>query len=583
MAILAGGFGGAATAGAATQSAPSRPATAPPVTDGPSVGRREVDGPLQSPLDDRLLHDTARSPWRTWFSRNFGRFEPPPLEGGAGRGALPPHLVDPTLRDHRRALYREDVATRLRLLLRDGDDRVRGAAALALARTDFLDDPGAVAALFALQGDEQKRVREQALLAVGLAAPGAARHRLLSALLALGPGGSAGALARELHAQNEVERARVRALGALFLALQGEPLLPAIVGDLARDPRAPLQLRALVVQALGLSGSDAAAPLLRDLLDDGEQPPLIRATAAAALGLLDRAEAVPDLLELLTRRDTDTDVRAAAALALGACGTPGDDALVRELARAAEREGNALVGRFLLLAIGEVGGATARIKLEYALEHESAEQRVFAELALGLVARQGDGELEVETLIGALRRSRSQDEQCALLCALGISGKAAAYPAVAERINAAAPEVRRAALAALSLLRQPDAVALIEQRLIDDPSPDVRIHAARALARLDPTCASLLVRELGSSKTRSASERSALLIALGHTGDPLALEPLLDLLREPGRGSREREAATHALGLLYDARRPPLTTRLGAERSFLHESTELASLLTLAE
>jgi HEAT repeat protein len=565
------------------QAVPVRAPAPTPVQEGPSVGRREQDSPLNNPLDDRLLPDAARSPWRTWFSRNYSRFEPPPLAGGSGRGSLPPHLVDPVLRERRRALYREDVATRLKLLLRDGDDRVRGAAAVALARTDFLDDSGALAALFELHGDDHKRVREQALLAVGLAQPGAARHRLLSALLALAPGGQAGAVAREMHAQNDVERTRVRALAALFLSLQGEPLLPALVGDLARDPRAPLQLRALVVQALGLSGAEDAAAQLTSLLDETEQPPLIRATAVAALGLMDRAEATPRLLEALVQRDCDTDVRAAAALALGACGTPGDDVLVRELARATDREGNALVNRFILLAMGEIGGATARLKLEHALEHESAEQRVFAELALGLVARRSDGELEIETLVSALRRSRSQDEQCALLCALGISGKAAAYEAVASRVADNAPEVRRAAMAALSLLRQPGAVALIEQRLIDDPSPDVRIHAARALARLDPTCASLLVRELGSSKTRSANERAALLLALGHTGDPVALEPLLDLLREPTRGTREREAATHALGLIYDLRRPPLITRLGAERSFLHESTEMPTLLALME
>lgn len=563
-----------ATASLYAQTLPARAPSAAGSNDGAGAGRRDADSPLHNPLDDRLLPDSARSPWRTWFARNYARFEPAPLEGGAGRGPLPPHLLDPTLRDHRRALFHDDVANRLQLLLRDGDDRVRGAAALSLARCDFVDDPAVAARLFELQDDVQRRVRDQSLLAAGLADPGAARHRLLS----IAHGDFTG-----LRLQNDVERTRVRALATLFLSLQAEPLLPALVADLAGDGRAPLQLRALVVLALGLSASDLATPLLTTLVAATDEAPLIRATAASALGLLGRVEAVPTLLALLVQRDVDTDVRAAAALALGACGRPGDDELARELARAADREGNALVGRFLLLAIGEVGGSAARLRLERALAHDSAEQRVFAELGLGLVARDGDGELEVDVLLDALRKTRSQDEQCALLCALGIAGHAAAFAGIAEFVDHGAPEVRRAAIAALSLLRQPGGVALIEQRLLDDPTPEVRIHAARALARLDPTCASLLIRELGGGKTRSSQERAALILALGHTGDPVAIEPLLELLREPGQGAREREAATQALGLVYDQRRPPLAHRLAAERSFLHESTELASLLSLAE
>lgn len=547
---------------------------AAPVTGRPQVGRRDVESPVNNPLDDRLLPDAARSPWRTWFSRNYLRYEPAPLERGAGREQLPPHLVDTTLRDHRKALYRDDVSTRLTLLLRDGDDRVRGAAALSLARGGFLETPDHVARLFSLLDDEQKRVREQSLIAAGIAEPGAARHRLLSIANSNFDG---------LHLQNEVERTRMRALASLSLALQGEPLLPALVGGYARDPSAPLQLRALVVQALGLSGSDAALPLLESLARNDDEAPLIRATATAALGLLGQTAAVPLLLELLVDRDSDTDIRAAAALAIGEAAPRGDDTLVRELVKAIDHESNALVGRFLLLSIGQIGGTTARLRLEHALQHESAEQRVFAELGLGLLARQGDAELAVQALEDALRKTRSQDEQAALLCALGLSRCAATFDSVANFIDHGAPEIRRAAVAGLSLLRAPRAVALLEQRLLDDPAPEVRLHAARALARLDPTCASLLVRELGSGRNRSSPERSALILALGYTGDPLALEPLLDLLREPGHTSRDRESATFALGLIYDIRRPPVASRLSAGRSFLHESTELAALIGLLD
>ncbi len=567
-ASLRGGSGLRAQA----QQAPPAP---PPAAQNDGIaGRRESEGPARDGFDDRLLPDAPRSPWRTWFNRNFHRFEPLPLAGGAGRGGLPPHLVDPKLRNERIASYRSDVATRLALLLRDPDDRVRGAAAISFARGGFVHDARDVQRLFELADDEQRRVRSQAVLAAALGESSPARHRLLQIAHADFDG---------LHLQNEVERDRIRALATLFLSLDGEPALPALVRSFAEDPSTPLQLRALVIQGLGLSRAAAALPTLAALVDDVTQPALVRAAAAAALGLLGDPAAAPLLLARLDRRDSDTDVRAAAALALGAVAPRGDEEFVRTLLKATEHESNALVGRFLLLALGEIGGTTARLRLERALEHESAEQRVFAELGLGLLARRGDREQAIAPLEGALRRTRSQDEQCALLCALGISGAPEAFGSIAGFLEASAPEVRRAAISALSLLGLPAAVASLERLLLDDSAPEVRMHAARALGRLDPSCAALMIHELGGGRSRAAAERASLILAIGFTRDPVALEPLLELLREPGHTSREREAATQALGLIYDERQLPPGLPLVASRSFLNESSELAELTTLAE
>jgi hypothetical protein len=74
-----------------------------------------------------------------------------------------------------------------------------------------------------------------------------------------------------------------------------------------------------------------------------------------------------------------------------------------------------------------------------------------------------------------------------------------------------------------------------------------------------------------------------LIVSLGFTRDPAAIEPLLDLLRERGRPSQEREAATMALGLVYDAHRAAPAARLGEAHSFLRESSEIPALLALAE
>jgi HEAT repeat protein len=143
--------------------------------------------------------------------------------------------------------------------------------------------------------------------------------------------------------------------------------------------------------------------------------------------------------------------------------------------------------------------------------------------------------------------------------------------------------VRRAGVVALELLGAPAAVPLLQKLLFDDESPEVRAQAARALARIDPGCAATLIHALGSRRPRGTGERAALILCLGFTRDPSTLEPLLELLREGGHTSQEREAATLALGLVYDARLAPPAARIGERRSFLRESPEISGLLALAE
>jgi HEAT repeat protein len=179
---------------------------------------------------------------------------------------------------------------------------------------------------------------------------------------------------------------------------------------------------------------------------------------------------------------------------------------------------------------------------------------------------------------------RVQDERCALLCALGLSGLPQLFEPIAEEtLKAPAPEVRRSGIVALAILGGRECVPLFQKLLLDDDAPEVRIQAARALARLDPGAASTLIHAIGGTRSRGTSERAALILSLGFTRDPSTLDPLLDLLREPGHPSQEREAATLALGLVYDSHRAPPVARLGESKSFLRESPEIAGLLTLTE
>ncbi len=550
-------------------------APSPGRTPADDVGRRGAPLPGTSLIDDRFLPEAERTQWRQWFARNYYRFEPPPLAIGMARTALRARFDDAATRSTKRDLYVADVQTRLSLLLHDGDDRVRGAAAISLGRAGLLDDAVEVTRLFGLVGDNQKRVREQALLAAGLDSGSAAYHQLLRI---------AKAEVEAINAPSDSERARIRALATLFLTLRGEPPIPALVRDLTFDQHTPIQLRALVLQALGLSGSSQALEALSVVVNDRAESSLVRTAATSALGLLHQSAAVPLLLQLLELRDHDTDVRAAAAVAIGEVGATGDEELVRKLVHAYEHEANAMVERMLLLSLGRIGGSAAQLRLERVMEREGPEQGVFAELGLGLLARRSPSPQVIAPLLDSLRRVRAQDELCALLAALGIANEPSAVAAITPfAADGSSPDVRRSAIDALALLGQSSSVAVLERLLLDDPSPEVRMSAARALARLDPTCVGTLIHELGGGRTRSGIERAALILGLGFTRDPTAIESLLDLLRENGHTSREREAATLALGLIYDTRSSPPTALLGEARSFSRESAEFPALLALAE
>ncbi len=563
--------------GPATKPVPQLPeldTPKPEPTSVPDSAHRDPPVP-RAEAEDRIVPDAGQAAWRLWLARNFHLFEPPPLDVSDAHSGLPPHLLDPKLRARSRELYRPDVDARLSVLLRDPDDRVRGAAAVSLARAGLVDDAADADALFALLADEQRRVRDQALLAASLAEGSAAGYHLLRFAAA----------SEELRpAPTESDRTRTRALAILFASLRGEPLLAQLVADLVCDRRLATQYRALVVQALGLAGNPAVAAQLAAIARDRGEPALVRAAAVAALGSLKDRSAAPVVVALLEERDHDAEVRAAAALAVGELVVAGDGDLVRALVRARDREGNATVARFLLLSLGRIGGPHAEIEIERALERTSADERVFAELAQGLIARSSGSPQKLAPLVDALRAVRVQDERCALLCALGLSALPQAVDLVAEEtLKAGAPEVRRAGIVALQLLGKPTCLSVFQKLLLDDDAPEVRVQAARALARLDPAAASTLVHALGSSRQRATGERAALIMSLGFTRDPSVLEPLLDLLRERGHPSQEREAATLALGLVYDTRRAAPSARIGEARSFVRESSEIASLLALAE
>jgi len=512
-------------------------------------------------------------PWREWVARNLFRYEPAPVDASAAHPGLPPHLADLSLRAEKRDYYRLEVETTLGRLLEDGDDRVRGAAALSLARVSR--DPQSEQ-LLSLLSDDHRRARDQSLLAASLAEGSAARYHLLR--FASGESGETRAFA------SDSDRARMRALSAIFLATRREPSVTRLLGEWVVDRTVASQYRALAIEALGLAGNPEAAERLIALARDRGEPALIRATAVTALGQLGLHSTAAIVVQLLDERDHDAEVRTAAALAVANLVDAADADALRALLKAQEREGNAMTSRFLLLALGQVGGRVAEARIKSALERPSADERPFAELALGLAARRNGSLVTATPLFEAMRDARYVEEKCALAVALGLTGQPRALEPLADQaLRGASPDARRYAVVGLYLLAHAGGVSVLEHVLNDDDNPDVRLQAMQALARLDPTGTSALIHVLNGPRAPTTPERAMLIESLGLTRDPGALAPLLDLLRNGKAVASEREAATLALGLVYEARTAPPTARIGEGGNFLRESPEIAGLLSLAE
>ncbi|HET6162726.1 MAG TPA: HEAT repeat domain-containing protein [Planctomycetota bacterium] len=509
--------------------------------------------------------------WRLWLDRNLYRYEPQPVSAADAHSGLPPHLLDLSLRAQKRDLYRTDVAAALRNLLHDPDDRVRGVAAISLARVGAESNPEDVGQLLS---DGHRKVRDQTLLASALADGSSEHYHLLRCVA--GEAADVGATAGD--------RDRARAVAAILLAARGERSVPRLLGDWVVDRTVPTQYRALAIQALGLSGNPDAADRLVALARDHGEPGLIRSTAVAALGQLGVRATAPAVLQFLEERDLDTEVRTAAALALGSLVDPNDAVALRSMLKAQEREGNALVVRFLLLSLGEIGGRTAELRIDRMLERPSADERTFAHLALGLAARRSGAPQTAAPLFDALRDARLLDEKCGLAIALGLTGQLRALEPLADlALRGSSPDLRAYAVTGLYLLARPGCVAVLTRVMNDDDNPDVRMQSARTLARLDPVGASALIHVLHGARGPTTGERAAYIESLGLTRDPTALEPLLALLKDGKAASAERVAATLALGLVYEPRTAPPTARIGEGANFLRESTEVPALLSLAE
>ncbi|MFQ5843706.1 MAG: HEAT repeat domain-containing protein [Planctomycetota bacterium] len=533
---------------------------------GPRSGR--PGRPDHRPSSPRSRPRPTRSgvrPWRLWWEYNRehrlglrGMLRDPGVITGGGRTRPVDPLAgrraevraalrevaarerDPTLRAAALiALGRTGDAQDARFflgLLRDRrrPKEVLEAAAIGLGILPSIDDPETERAArlfleYVLRHPQSlpRRARGFAVVAAGLRAR--RDKRLMPALVA-----------RCTGPVREREDAAVLAFAA---GLTLDPMIVPELVQIARK-RAIGRLRlgdvhhAHVAQALGLTGSPFVADRVTFLLRSRKSGLQTRRSAALALGRLLRETDVSEAaarnasLRLLKelRGSPDPLLRGFCALALGGARTPQG---VPDLMRAVDREGDFAVKDFAALALG-----------------------------LALPRLEGRAARDVRSfLLSELHKTKDVELSSALCIAAGLGGGDEAREPLLDRLGSTSlpAPVRGAAAQGLGLLRRrsPDVEnALLEvlrtarDTLLEDTALALGLIGRRGTALK-------LVEMLPAARTTRTQGR--ILIALGHLGNSVVVDPLLRILKNRGEKTIVREFAAVALGLLGDPReRDPL-------------------------
>jgi len=359
-------------------------------------------------------------------------------------------------------------------------------------------------------------------------------------------------------------RSRRLALVAVSLRGRDDPMLAyqlAVHKGKSADASA-------LLYACGVTRSPNLVPVLIEAVKGGrlngdKLSDIARSHAALGLALTGEPSAVSVLAPVLASRRVRTHTRRSTALAIGLLMR--SDQLSRDqrmagehaLARALDRDRDPLVRGYAAVGMGTAHRPFGVAALRDAVKSSDIAVRPYAALALGLAARRHARPAELYGfLLDRLRRSREMELTAALSMAAGISGATEARDDLFARLRRKrlTAGIRAPAIQALGLLRMP--TTEIEQALIgtlDDESDTVVEDTCLALGFLGRRhTARLLVEKL--VRTRSESVQVHMVAALSHLGSTVAIDSLIDVLRNTSLKHTMRESAASALGILVDDR-----------------------------
>ena len=397
---------------------------------------------------------------------------------------------------------------------------VRAAAGLALGRIG--SDP---AVLKSRLEDSSMEVRMSAVLALGAHSSPAARHVLLG--LATAPG------------------AQLAPLAVVALVSGAD----AASGD--ADALASSRVLGDYSSALAAtSGGRVDAPALRERcrkLITGSGDAVLRARAAEVLATGADHATMALLTDALS--GPSVDVRRSAALALGRSRHP---LALPALMTAFELEHELLARAFLLLAIGDHGGAEAGAFLSEQVSEGRKPLRAWAALGLGLWGRERDDAAARKAVRDGYQSEGNRQQDGAWLLALGMLRDRDSLPMFSAALGGRDSRTRAAAADALALCGDKTAPEILRTTLRSDQCPFVRGAAASALGicggRIDVEALAEAARTDAVPEVRGAAAT-----ALGALGSEPALAALLALAT--ATDATTRAGAMRGLGRIARTKR----------------------------
>lgn len=421
--------------------------------------------------------------------------------------------------------------------LRDPSEAVRLRAIGALTQHP---DPSATPALIAALTDASQAVRHAAVPALGAAGSTEAFQALLAALAGASP-----ALREHI---------------AEALSSVGRQHLLQNLAELSRSADGDVRLG--IAWTLGKIGDPSCVSVLERFLRDGDAR--LRASAAGALGKVANAVAVKALVA--ASGDPDPKTRAAVVNALGKC-TAADGGEVRAVLSERVRDPDSFVRNRAGIALARASGAAAEA-LATADETANLLEPPALLIMQGLVGTPRSVKLALSMLtdpaqLPAIKRYIEREDPAvlnALMVALKLNGSGADNLPLQldpellvdryERMLSMSQDVtgRRAAVEALSSLRETPPIAALSAALSADPDEAVRLRCSEILARHadDPGARSALIRAVADPSTHVAVSA---VTALHGRREPAVLSALFKRL---GVGSPSlTEAVESALADLY--------------------------------
>jgi cyclophilin family peptidyl-prolyl cis-trans isomerase/HEAT repeat protein len=435
-----------------------------------------------------------------------------------GSGACSGPDTDTILLEIRQAEDTRDfAASDLPHHLRSGSKAIRGAAARAIGRIG--DPAGQPALVQALRREDVVEVRREIAFGLGI----------------LGDARSVPVILDELDQEADAETS---AELAIALGRIGDPAAIDALHALLHSSWGIIRERA--VEALALIADERSAPLLMDVLDD--EDPGVAWRAAWALEKIPGSEQVDALIA--ATRESDPMLRKAAARSLGRLEAAEAVAPLCELASEVQDDWQLDVQ--IADALGRIGvvDATSTRTLANLLESSNFHVKVAALQAIGKASVR-----DLLPRVLDLRGDPAVDVRVEAYAATADCLDGRTLELLRPGLNDTSPAVAATCLARLGESQEEEALGIL-LAAVDDGSSEVRrLGAAQGLAA-DPARVGVQ-RWIELLRGPDPYVATIAATALGELGDPLALDPLEEVLHRPGPASMDMriEAAT-ALGLI---------------------------------